>query len=155
MATNIKKAVVLSRELANRLTVRFGMSPSRLVREGVDTNGNPTIAIDDGTPAAGEQNVFVRLMPQPSIGLNAVGLAQDSYTPHVIQIAMEATLADAAVSLLREVHKLRLLGEALRFGPRVELYLSANGTAPDVSTLVAANLVAVFTDLYFPFTNDV
>lgn len=153
--STLKKALVLSREMANRLRVRFGQAPALLVREGFDASGNPTVAIDDGTPAAGEQAIFMRTIENPSIGTNAVGIAQDSYGPHTVQLVMEGSAGDAAVALVREVSKLRLLGEVLRMGTKVEVYLTANGVAPSVAGIVAGNLIGSFQDLYFPLTNDV
>lgn len=152
--STLKKTLVISREVANRLRIRFGQSPSLLVREGFDSSGNPTVNIDDGTPAAGEQAVFMRTIENPSIGTNAVGIAQDSFGPNTSQIVLEATAADAANSLLRDVHKLRLMGEVLRMGTKVEVYLVANGVAPSVSGILPANLVGTFQDLYFPLLND-
>src|SRR6266446_6046250 len=98
-----KKALVLSRELANKLTVRFVGPTALLVREGFDASGNPTINIDDGTPATTEQAVFVRTLEQPSIGLNSIGLAQDSFGPHVIQVVIEASAATATINRLTAV----------------------------------------------------
>ncbi len=154
-----KKALVLSRELAKVLTVRFagtaGAGLATLVREGFDASGNPQMNIDDGTPATTEQAIYLRIIENPSIGLNSIGLAADSFGPHTIQIVWEATAASAAVSLVTDVNKMRLLGEVLRLGTKVEIYMATAGAAPVVGDIVAAKLVATFQDLYNPLTNEV
>lgn len=150
--STLKKALVLSREVANRLSVRFGTT--RLVREGFDASGNPTINIDDGTPATTEQNILIRIIERPSIGLNSVGLTQDSYGPHIAQVVMEATAASADVALVTEANKLKVIGTLVQFAPAVEVYVRANGGAPVVADIVAGNLKDTFQDLYFPMMND-
>lgn len=142
-----KKAAVMNREMANRLTLRL---PALTVTEGVDASGNPQITINDGTLAAGEQAFYIRVLELPSIGVNSIGQAADSFGPHAIQIAME-TSSVSAVALDTEANKLAVLGEALRMGPRVEVYLETNGTEPTVSTIAASKLVGTFDSLYAPF----
>ncbi len=149
-----KKALVLSRELARVLAVRFSAA-SLVVREGFDASGNPQMNIDDGTPATTEQCVFLRVIENPSIGLNSIGQAADSFGPHTIQIVVEASAASAAINRLTAVNQMRLMGEVLRLGTKVELYHAPTGAAPVVADITAANLVATFQDLYHPLTNEV
>jgi hypothetical protein len=149
----LKKAQALSREAANRLSIRFSESPALLVREGTDVSGNPTINVDDGTPAAGEQSMFVRIIPMPTLGTDAVGGAQQSFGPHIAQVVMEATVADAALAIVKDVHRLRLFGVLLKMGTRVEVYVRANGGAPVVGDITGTP-TAVFTDLYWQMNGD-
>lgn len=149
MSQNKSHAMAESRELANRLTVRF--SGILTVTTGLDASGFPTITINDGTPATTEQNFFIRVIEAPALGTNAFGLTQDSYNPCVIQVAMEtSTVANLGFPI--ESNRLAVFGEVLRMGSRTEVYLAANGTVPVVGTLIAANLKATFDDLYYPFT---
>lgn len=148
--STLKKASVLSRELANRLARRF---TSLSVVESFDGSGNPVITVSDGTPAAGEQVAVVRVLEQASIGTNSVGLAQDSFGPHVVQVCLE-TSTIANVALLLEANKLKLMGEVMSLKAKVELYMSANTTVPAVGEMVSGNLKDTFQDLYFPFLND-
>jgi hypothetical protein len=83
--------------------------------------------------------------------VNAVGVAQPSYGPHVLQIVTESSSASvgaAGSSLVLDVHQVRLLGEAFRTGMRVEVYLRANLGAPVAGDIVAANLAYAFRDLW-------
>jgi hypothetical protein len=154
-----KKALVLSRELANKLSIRFagtaGAGLATLVREGFDASGNPIINIDDGTPATTEQCILVRVLEQPSIGLNSLGLTQDSFGPHVIQVVAEASAASAAINRLTQANQMKLWAELLKLGTKVEVYHCPTGAAPVVGDIVAANLVATVQDLYNPLTNEV
>lgn len=152
MSLGKKKAAVIVREVVQRLAIRFGST--RQVREGVDASGNPTINIDDGTPTAGEQNVFVRLLERPSIGVDSLGQSQQSFGPHICQIVMEATAASASIALVTDATKLKVLGEVMAMAPAVELYIRANGGAPVVGDIVAGNLVDTFQNLYFPTLMD-
>ncbi len=154
-----KKALVISRELANRLTIRFagtaGAGLATLVREGFDASGNPTMNIDDGTPVTSEQCVFVRVLEQPSIGLNSLGLAQDSFGPHVIQVVIEASAATPTINRLTALNQMKLFGEVLKMGTKVELYHTPTGAAPAVGDITAGNLITTWQDLYNPLTNEV
>ena len=148
-----KKALVLSRELANRLTIRF--AGNLLVREAFDASGNPTINIDDGTPATTEQAAFIRVLEQPSIGLNSVGLAQDSFGPHVVQVVIEASAASAAINRMTQANQMRIWAEVLKLGTKLEVYHADTGAAPVVGDIVSAKLVSTVQDLYNPLTNEV
>lgn len=137
------KALALSRVMLDNLTLRLASS-GLAIAQSYDSSGNPVISVGPGT--AGGQNAVVRIIAYPSIGTNSLGIAQDSYTPHVIQIATEAS-ATAGVDIMTEANKLPILGESLRTGCKVELYQSANLTAPSTATMVAANLVASYDSL--------
>lgn len=148
------KAQTIARELVSRLRVRFA-EVGLVISEGVDTNGDPTFQISDGTPATTEQNIFVRVktFPSDNIWKNSVGLPQEQWTPHVVQVAMEAFAASGAgaqLSTVTATNQLMLFGEILPFKTRVEVYLSANGTVPSVSTIASANYKGGFDSLYFP-----
>lgn len=127
-AKSVELALSLSSSLARR-----GFT----VVNGFDTNGLPTIALGAGT--AGTQSAFIRVEAIPSIGTDSVGLTQRAFGPHVIQMVIE-TSSVANVSLVTEANKLPILGEVLGRGTRVELYLSANGTAPAVAGIASGNL---------------
>lgn len=155
MSANKKQATVISRKLAERLRKTLSVStPSLLVTEGFDASSNPQINVDDGTPAAGEQCFYIRVIETPSIGNNSVGLSADSYGPHVIQIVME-TSATAGVGVPSDLNKSFVWSSALLLGARVELYLRANGAVPVVGDITAANLVTqIDSDLMFGLYMD-
>lgn len=148
------KAYTISREIVQRLKVRYA-ELGLTVTEGVDTDNNPTFTVSDGSPATTEQVIFVRVkaFPTDSLWKNSVGLPQEQWTPHVIQVAMEAFAASGAganLSTVTATNQLALFGEILPFKTRVEVYLSANGTVPSVSTITSSNYKGGFDSLYFP-----
>jgi hypothetical protein len=140
------KMASLARQLTEDLGLRL---PSLGAVQGVDSSGNATVTL--GTLGAGNQCAFVRLQEQASIQTDGLGLAQRSYGPHVIQVVVE-TSTIANVALLTEANKLKFLGECLKHGVKVELYMTANTTAPSVSGIAAANLKATWDHLYQPLT---
>ena len=144
-----KKATVMVRSLAEKATVRYSPD-SKVVTQGVDASGNPTLTINDGSPAAGEQNIFLRVLESPSIGVNSIGQTQDSYGPNIVQIAMEDS-AVAGTTLVSLKNIMRLVGDVFTMGCRVEFYEETTGTAPTVTSIAAGKLVYTWDDLYFPF----
>lgn len=148
MASAKKSAQVLTREVGAKLRERF-KEVSLTVVESVDGSGNPTLLVSDGTAAAGEQVVFIRFLEYPQIGTNSIGLAQDSFGPHIAQVAME-TSSVANCSLVTEANKARLYMELLKLGCRVEVYLENNLTVPSVTSIDAAKLKITLDSLYWP-----
>jgi hypothetical protein len=145
-----KKSAAIARNLADNLAVRL---PLLVVTSGTDASGNPTVNVNDGTPATTENNLFLRVLEMPSLGLDSLGNAQQSYGPHVIQMAMETSTL-AGLGFPTDAVRLSVMGEVLQMSTRVEVYLEANGTVPSVSSLLAANLVATFENLRFaPMAN--
>lgn len=150
MSADKKKAVVMSRELAEFLRRR--LASTFVVTEGLDGSNNPQITVNDGSPVAGEQNAYIRILEYPVLGTNSVGIAAPSYGPHIIQVALEATAASADVALMTEANKSLILAGSLWTGARVEVYVGANTSAPTVSTITGANLKQTIDhDLLFGF----
>lgn len=145
-----QKAVAIARQLAESLRLRTGAT----VTAGVDASGNPTILM--GTGAAGSQSAFVRVKQDydPALELDGIGNVQRRYTPHVIQVVLE-TSTIANVALLTEDLKVKLWKEIEQFGTKIELYMSANTNAPEVSDIIAGNLKATVDDLWHPLTSTI
>lgn len=128
----VELALSISESLKRRFTVTNGFD---------STSGNPTILVGAGT--IGSQSAFVLVKAYPSIGTDSVGNTQRSFGPHVVQIVLEtSTIAD--VALMTEANKMPLMAEIMGRGTRVELYMSANGNAPDVADITTGNLKAVW-----------
>ena len=140
------KAVALQTELFDELKKRLS-ALAATSSVGFDSSGNPTITLaSNATPAAGQKNVFIRLMPQSTIFTTSIGTTPDFFVPTVIQFATEAPSAGAGHTsdFLSPSDLVALYGCLMKRGTRVEMYQSANGTVPSVSTLVAANLQAAY-----------
>jgi hypothetical protein len=144
------KSSVIARQLAEDLGLRLGL----VVTTGVDGSGNPTIAVGAGT--AGSQSAFIRVLQDytPSLQVDGIGQVQRVYTPHVIQLVLE-TSTIANVALMTEVNKAKLMKEVMKFGTKVELYMSANTNAVDVADITSGNLQASIDDLWNPMIGTI
>lgn len=167
--STIKKAVVLSREMASRLAVRFAEA-GLVVVQGTDTANTeglaganipwPTITVSDGAIAAGDQTAFVRVKAMASLGTDGVGMPERSFGPHIAQVVLEqlTTAGNAAVqagnTFVTAANLTRLMSVLSTFGVRVELYVSTTGAAPTVAGITGAPDV-VITDLYWKNLADV
>ncbi len=146
MATTAK-AQSLIRQLAEDLTLRLS---ALTVTAGTDSSGNPQITV--GTGIAASQSAFIRCIPESTLQVDGLGLTQRVYTPHIIQFVLE-TSTIAAVALMTEANKMLLLGELLKHGTKVELYMSANANAVDVADITGTP-VQVWASLWQPLTNQ-
>lgn len=140
-----------AQSIARQLNEDLGLRLSTLgTATGTDTNGEPTILVGTGT--AGTQSAFIRVMEQASILTDSLGLAQRVYTPHVIQVVVESS-STAGETLASLANLTLLLGDTLKHGTRVEVYMSANGTGPSVAGITANNLKVVYDHLWHPLTS--
>lgn len=135
---NSYKAVALRDTLFSDLSITL----SGLARaKSFGTSQDPCIAIGAGT--AGTQSAFVRIKQLASINTDVLGLAQNVFTPHVIQLVLEASTV-ANCPLLTIDNLTTLMGELMKTGVRLEVYLSANTNAPDEADITAGNLKQTF-----------
>jgi len=152
--TTPQKALELAHEIADKLKLRFA---GKVVTEGFDTDGLPTITVNDGSAATTEMNIFVKVNLQSwPLAKDILGNAANIYAPLTVQLATEAPAAGSGVGVYLTVQNvLDIAGELILKGSRVEWYQSTNGTVPTASTIAAANLKGSFQpDLYNPLTNQ-
>lgn len=103
----------------------------------VAADGAPSILVGAGT--AGSQSAFIKIATYAGGSLNAVGLALNSPSPIVVQLVIE-TSTITNVGLLTAANLLPIVTESVKPGARVELYMSANTTAPSVAGIAVGNL---------------
>lgn len=141
---NSAKALVIRDTLAQDIYARTGLT----VVKGLDASNFPQLLV--GTLTSTSQGAYVRIKQLDSLNTDVLGLTQNVFTPHVIQVALEmSTITN--VSYLTVHNFSLLLGELMKMGTRVELYVRAQGTAPSVSDITAANLAATWeTSLQYP-----
>ena len=147
MSSTSYKANELAAELNAILKVRFSTLTNVT---GFDSNGNPTIAI--GAGSAGGRNAFIRVQPISwSLAQDIFGNSANQYGPHVVQLCTEANPAGGAgADVLSASDIAQLLIPCSKQGSQFQWYNTANGTAPTVSGITAANLkVTVENDLYW------
>lgn len=150
-----QKAIEFAHELADKLKLRFS---TKIVTEGFDTDGLPTISINDGSAATTEMNIFlkVNLLNWP-LAKDILGNSANIYVPLVVQIVTEAPASGSGIGVYLNVQNaLDITGEVCFRGAAVQWWQSANGTVPSATTLgTAANQKASFSpDLYNPITNQ-
>lgn len=151
MSAQIAKANTLMLKLKEMLKLKL---PSFVQTDSVDTNGYPTLLLSaDSTPAAGEQNIFIRIITDSTAFVDSIGNSQSVYSPHVIQSVEEASTV-ANVSLLTLANRAQIDWSISRLGCKEEKYLRANGTAPGLSDISSANLKAKVADDYFPLSSQ-
>lgn len=153
------KALDIAAQLAESLALRCsaaGLGTALAVSTNFDSSGNPTILV--GAASAGNAGAFIRVMNYPSPNsYDIIGNVAPVYTPHVIQVATEANPAGGAGA---DVNSLAQLGAVMLqcevMGCRLELWQSANGTVPSVTTFgTASNLKLVFeANMYYPVVSD-
>jgi hypothetical protein len=140
MATT-KKALALADDLASELKQR---QSALAVTQSFDTDANPLVQVGAGT--AGSKGGLIKIKPiDMPWSKDILGNQAEVFTPHVIQLGVEANPAGGAGADVNDrVTELLLLATLAARGTRVEVYESANGTAPTAATLVSANLKASF-----------
>lgn len=143
MATSAKSLSLL-KELADRLARRTSLAVSSVSFDG---DGNGWIRV--GTAGAGNQTMVIKSKPEdPAFELDGIGLPSRAFTPSVIQLVLE-TSTIASVPLMTAANLVPLLGEVLRQGTRVELYLSVNTNPTDVGDITGTPAAVWDADLQF------
>lgn len=151
MSNQIAKANTLMLKLKEEIRQKL---PSFVQTDNVDSNGYPTLLVSaDATPAAGEQNMFIRIKTISSPAVDSIGQAQSVYGPHVVQ-SVEESSTIANVSLLTIDVKAKLDWCISRLGCQEEKYLSDNTDVPALAEITSDNLKATITDAYFALSHQ-
>lgn len=131
-----KQTLVTSSIIAEELRLRV---PTVTITEGLGTSGDPTLTV--GTPASG--GAFIRLVQESTVQLNGLGLAQQVYAPHKIQVCFEFDATLTTVATMALVTIAALFSTLITKGMTLEVYAVADGGTPNEAALVAANLKSV------------
>jgi len=129
------KSLSLLQELRDRLARRTSLAVGDIQ---LDTDGAGYLLVGAGT--AGSQSMLIKSKQIDPVGFDGIGLAARGYTPTVMQVVLE-TSTIAATPLLTAANMLDLMGEVLRQGTRVELYLSPNTDNVGVDEITSGQLV--------------
>lgn len=133
-----------SRAIANSLAGAFKLRLSLAVAESFDTDQNPLIKLGSGSIGAAGALIKVKPQDWPE-AKDILGLAANIYSPDIIQIVMESNPAGGAGADINSMAVLLpILAQCAIYGCKMEVYLSANGNAPDASDIVSGNLAASF-----------
>jgi len=148
---SLKKAEVLMRTLKEKLGFRL---PAMILTDSRDVSGNPVLTVAaDAAWNTGDEWATIKIKPVDQIGVNSIGQAQESFSPHVCQLVAEESAA-AGVSYLKDTTSMALEIELKALGCILELYLSAITDEPNESEIVDANLKARYDDIVNPLTSS-
>lgn len=128
------KSLSLALELRDRLARRTALAIGEIA---FDTDGGAWFLVGAGT--AGSQSMVIKSKEIAPLGVDGIGNAAKGYAQTVMQCVVE-TSTIAATALLTMANMVPLLGEVLRQGSRVELYMSANTNTVGVEDITAGNL---------------
>jgi hypothetical protein len=129
------KSLALLKELKDRMARRTSLTIGDLA---YDTDGGAYFLI--GTGVAGSQSMLIKSKQIDPVGFDGIGLAARGYSQTVLQVVLE-TSSVANVPLLTGANMLPLMGEVLRQGSRVELYMSPNTDNVGVDEIISGQLV--------------
>ena len=127
------KSVVLRDQLAAALLVRCSLGQVKAFDAALVHPGAPILRLGTlGVPATTEQCCTIRVISVPAVApaTDILGLAQDVWTPHIVQMSYEVSAAQANASYLTTANWTIIVGEMLKLGCRVEIWERTNGTAP-------------------------
>jgi hypothetical protein len=145
------KANVAAEILVNDLLLRLAPLGALAVVKAFDVDGQPLVKI--GTQAALSASATLKIVSEATIQKDALGLTQNVYHPHRIQVIYEDVSA-TGVKPLSDIQKLLILGEVIMKGHRVDLFVTATAVAPTIAN-IPANPVGSYTpDLWNPLTNQ-
>jgi len=132
MATTYK-----SIEMAHCLADMLAKRTTLAIVESFDYYGQPLVKV--GAGATTNESLLVRIKPISfSLFTDVLGLAQNTYTPHVAQVVVETNAAgNTGVGYVTPANLWPVLAEVYKLGTRIEFYAVANGTG----------ITAVVTDL--------
>lgn len=128
MAT--QKSISMARQIKEDLALR-GLT----MAETFDSSGNPVLTF--GTVSAGNQCGTIRVKAVDTVMVDGLGQNQRVFCPHVIQLIVELS-ATSGISLVVDATKAKVLRELEKHGTRVEVYTTANSTAPSLANITAS-----------------
>lgn len=143
------KAFSVCEDIRDELAKRFGTVGS----VAVDSDKLPYVLVGAGT--AGSQSALVKVVDYTTLGTNAIGQSVVGYgNPVVIQVVLEASTI-SNVPLLTGANLLPLLGTLAKRGARIQLWLSANTNAVDVTDITGAPAATFDPDVKFKLSGQV
>lgn len=143
------KAQALSRDLADKLAKRFaGGASINSVRQANDANGWPLLFLSNGSEAAGQPVILIRIKGQDMVSKDVFGGSTSSYAPHTLEFNYELTAANNPIPVDGDLWTAAF--EAIKTGVRFQAKENANGTACTEANLATATVVADLEELYWP-----
>jgi hypothetical protein len=132
-----QKQVVLLDAIAEELSRRLPAITSQT--KGQDSQQNPQLVLGAGT--AGAAGCYIRIIQQPWTAKNVLGLTNDVYTPHVVQVVFEANPTPGAGADINSLATLStVIAVCARKNTALEIFQETTGAAPGEADCVAGKL---------------
>lgn len=120
------KAQAMARELKSRIEFQSASVSSSIAR---DANEMPTLIVTKGA-----DSIFIKIQTDKNAGrVDALGLAQRSYSPHVVRF-----LRETAANQSQAEFQILALAEASKLGCKIEVWEKAVPAASDLPADVTA-----------------
>lgn len=147
------KALAIARRLADEVARRTALT----VTESFDASGNPLLTV--GTITAAGKGALIRVVNESTIQKNSLGLDQEVFTPHIVQLMLEANFAgttDNVADYVTTLEKAQLVAECVSTGCAVEIWETANGTPVSESAFGTSSNKkgSLAPDLQYPLMNQ-
>jgi hypothetical protein len=105
----------------------------------VDSDGNPAPCLQIGAGTAGTASAFIKIKPEAAWGKDVLGLTQNVFTPHIVQMVVENLAAGTFPLTLAKLGE--IWGVLTGQGTKAELYVRANASAAVETDITTGNLV--------------
>lgn len=144
------KAIALARDLADKLAKRYaGSATIDTVRQAFDANGWPMIFCSDGgVETAGNPVIALRISNPDAVSKDIFGSQTNAYAPHILEMAYELAAANNPIPSDADIFKSAF--ESIKVGARWQVKELANGTAVTEANIDAASPAVDLEDLYWP-----
>lgn len=131
-------AAALRDELLSKLKVRLpALAKVASFSAVAGQEGSPVLLVGPGT--AGSDSALIRFTQLPTLQKDVLGLPQNVFTPHRVQVVFEADpAAGAGADIGTWATKLQVLGYLIASGVRVEVYFSAVTVAVSEAAITGA-----------------
>jgi hypothetical protein len=150
MANTTQTALEIAAYLQKELPLRI---PTLACVQYFDSDTNPYLIL--GTGVAGTPGAVIKVMPQPRLGVDCLGLASVEFSPHMCLVETEA-VATGPADPTPAATKAQIWLTVASFGTRVDIYESTTGNFPAVADFASTtNFKTTFQNLKYPLINSI
>jgi hypothetical protein len=143
------KATGMARDIADKMKMRFkGGAGINHVREALDANGWPMLFMSNGSEAAGQPVIGLRIKNLDVGAKDIFGNSSLPFAPHTCEIAFELNGAGAPTPSTSDLSQ--VLAEAARYGMILQEKAIANATAVTEASMNAASPSLTINDIDNP-----
>ncbi len=125
------KAKALLDTLVGDLRLRLPVQAALGLTTAFDASLNPYLIL--GTNTTTTMSALVLIQGVTGFGKDILGTTQNVFTPHVVKLCFEmSTITNVPYTTIDIM--LKIMGEVLKFGVQVDVYLTANTVMPTAAS---------------------